>query len=99
MQVESENAQDEGDPGACWPVVAELLRDRRWAPDDRLALGLDGSGESWDGTTEALDGLDVSTAIWLYWLRFVETNLVRHPELGSDRVWLAENVARVVTCL
>ena len=81
------------------PVVAELLMNRRWTEDDRLALGLDEPDRSWDAPAEALDGLDATTAIWLYWLRFVETNLARHPELGSDRAWLAENVARVVACL
>lgn len=82
------------------PVLADLLESGRWADDDRAALGL--------GPTDAVDadrpvaslgGLDAISALWLYWLRFVEVNLARHPDLVDERAWLGANLKRVIACL
>ena len=67
------------------PVLADLLSGGTWSEDDRAVL---------DAASELSD----RTALWLYWLRFVESNLLRHPDLASDRTWLAANVEQVLAC-
>jgi aminoglycoside phosphotransferase len=44
-------------------------------------------------------GIDRRTALALYWLRWVVTNLRRHPDLGSNRTWQRENVDLVLATL
>jgi hypothetical protein len=81
-------------------VLGDLLRGAPWTPDDRIALGR-GSGAASGWPEVAIDdptGLPSATALWLYWLRFVESNLARHPELGADRGWVAANVEHVLLC-
>jgi aminoglycoside phosphotransferase len=41
-------------------------------------------------------GIDRRATILLYWLRQVEMNLRRHPELAGDETWQRENVGRVL---
>ena len=70
-------------------VLAAVLRGGGWTDDDRVVL--DGPGPE--------SGLSEPTTLWLYWLRFVDTNLERHPELATDSDWLAANVDRVLACV
>jgi aminoglycoside phosphotransferase (APT) family kinase protein len=44
-------------------------------------------------------GLDLRTVTWLYWLRFVESNLRRQPSLATSERWIASNVGAVVPWL
>ena len=95
------------------PVIASLLSGGSWTDDDRAVLddapgggtgpdagpgdGLSGlSGLS--GPGDGLSGLSDRTALWLYWLRVVESNLSRHPGLATDRTWLTANVEQVLAC-
>jgi hypothetical protein len=82
------------------PVLADILRGVPWGDDDRVVLDAP-AGEP-DGSEPRLgdgfSGLPERTALWLYWLRFVEANLLRHPTLASNRGWLAANVERVLGC-
>jgi len=82
------------------PLLAELLETGRWADEDRPALGL-GPTDLVDGDTPvaSLGGLDAITALQLYWLRFVEANLARHPGLAHDVAWRRANLDRVIACL
>ena len=86
------------------PVLVALLRGAAWTDDDRIVLGADlGLGQRSGPARplpadEAFAGLGVRTALWLYWLRFVDTNLLRHPELATDRDWVATNVREVLRC-
>jgi hypothetical protein len=81
-------------------VVSELLRGAPWTADDRIALASPaGAGSSWYGVPiDDPSGAPSKTALWLYWLRFVESNLARHPELSADGAWVAANVERVLLC-
>ena len=87
-------------------VLVALLRGAAWTDDDRIVLGADldlGSGQGSGPARplpadEAFTGLGIQIALWLYWLRFVDTNLLRHPELATDRDWLATNVREVLRC-
>ena len=83
-------------------VVAELLSGAPWADDDRIVLGpaADEPSEADPAASDlaAFGGLDRSTALWLYWLRAIDINLVRHPELAADRRWVEVNVLRVLAC-
>jgi hypothetical protein len=72
------------------PVVAGLLTGGGWTADDRAVLDVP-AGDGFSGLSEP-------TALWLYWLRFVESNLARRPELATDRAWLAANVEQVLAC-
>jgi hypothetical protein len=80
------------------PVVAGLLTGGGWTADDRAVL----DAPAGDGLTgpagDGLSSLPDPTALWLYWLRFVESNLARRPELATDRPWLAANVEQVLAC-
>ena len=40
--------------------------------------------------------LEPETSLLLAWLRFVQVNVARHPELAADRRWVEANVRRVV---
>jgi aminoglycoside phosphotransferase (APT) family kinase protein len=44
-------------------------------------------------------GIDRRTAIALYWLRWVEANVRRHPGLRHNREWQHENVSLVLDAL
>jgi hypothetical protein len=82
------------------PVLADVLHGVPWGDDDRVVLDAaegppDGPAE---GPADGFSGLSERTALWLYWLRFVEANLLRHPELATDRGWLAANVEQVLAC-
>ena len=70
-------------------VLADVLSGAAWTADDRVVLG---------DADDTIDGIPSRTALWLYWLRFVATNLARHPRLSSDRRWLAANVDQVLAC-
>jgi Phosphotransferase enzyme family len=73
-------------------VVADLLGGGSWTLDDRIALGgrAGASPHGPDLLTEGRGGLPSATA--------VESNLARHPELATDRTWVAGNVERVLLC-
>jgi hypothetical protein len=85
------------------PVVAGLLSGGGWTDDDRAVLEVASGGgtghdaEPGDGLS-GLSGLPDRTALWLYWLRVVESNLTRHPGLATDRTWLTANVEQVLAC-
>ena len=79
------------------PVVAGLLTGGGWTADDRAVLDAP-SGAGLPGPQEGFSGLPDPTALWLYWLRFVESNLARRPELATDRPWLAANLEQVLAC-
>jgi hypothetical protein len=49
--------------------------------------------------TTLAGGIDRRTAIALYWLRWVDANLRRHPDLGRNREWQRENVSLVLDAL
>jgi hypothetical protein len=76
------------------PVIAGLLTGGGWTDDDRAVLDVQPGG----GLRDGVSGLLEPTALWLYWLRFVESNLARRPALARDRVWLAANVEQVLAC-
>jgi phosphotransferase family enzyme len=87
------------------PVVAGLLTGGGWTDDDRAVLDVPQGGrplgdgpEPRPSPADGLSGLPDATALWLYWLRFVESNLTRRPGLATDRVWLAANVEQVLAC-
>jgi hypothetical protein len=44
----------------------------------------------------ALDGLDLRSATLLYWLRQVDLNQLRDPEVTRQRRWRSGNVAEVL---
>ncbi len=44
-------------------------------------------------------GCDMRTTALLYWLRFVESNVRRHPGLGTSERWLGSNVGAVARWL
>jgi hypothetical protein len=74
-------------------LVADLLGGASWTTDDRAALGPGGDGG--DGPA-VFDGLDVTTALRLYWLRAVEVNVDRRPALAGQRAWVRANVVSVL---
>jgi hypothetical protein len=82
------------------PVLAEILRGAPWHDDDRIVLDATDAPSVGPaaGAADRFSGLSERTALWLYWLRFVESNLLRHPELATDRAWLAANVGQVLGC-
>jgi hypothetical protein len=75
------------------PVIVGLLTGGSWTDDDRAVLDVP-TGEAPLG--DGLSGLPGRTALWLYWLRFVESNLMRRPGLATDRAWLTANVEQVL---
>jgi hypothetical protein len=82
------------------PILIELLTGGDWTDDDRIVLGahavpIDDRDEE---GAEIGSGLSVRTGLWLFWLRFVESNLARHPGLATDRAWMVANVERVIAC-
>ena len=87
-------------------LIVELLNGAPWAEDDLLVLGsgaaeptaTDSDGAADPPDLAAFGGLDRATAVWLYWLRAIDINLVRHPELAADRRWVDANVGRVLAC-
>ena len=97
LAISSRRIVDRKDLGT---VVADLLGGVPWTLEDRIALGgcAGASPHGPDLLTEGRGGLPSATALWLYWLRFVESNLARHPELAADRTWVAGNIERVLLC-
>jgi hypothetical protein len=88
---------------ALGPVVAGLLSGGSWTDDDRAVLeaqpgGAAGPNAGPGDGLPGLSGLPDRTALWLYWLRVVESNLTRHPGLAADRTWLTANVEQVLAC-
>jgi hypothetical protein len=97
LAVTTRRLVERKDAGA---VIAGLLTEGTWTDDDRFVLGLpagDGIGLG-AGTSQGLSSLPARTALWLYWLRFVESNLARRHALATDRAWLAANVQQVIAC-
>jgi hypothetical protein len=88
---------------ALGPVIVGLLSGGSWTEDDRAVLDAQPGGaagpdaDPGDGLS-SLSGLPDRTALWLYWLRVVESNLARHPRLAADRTWLTANVEQVLAC-
>jgi Phosphotransferase enzyme family len=82
------------------PVLIELLTGGDWTDDDRVVLGehVEPIGDRDQEGAEIRSGLSMRTGLWLYWLRFVESNLARHPGLANDRAWMVSNVERVIGC-
>ena len=74
--------------GALGRVVADLLRGEALDPRELEIL-----------ERASPPGLDVRTTTLLYWLRFVESNLRRHPGLATSDRWVASNVGSVVPWL
>jgi phosphotransferase family enzyme len=74
-------------------LVADLLGGAAWTADDQAALGR--GAEDGDGQA-VFDGLDVTTALRLYWLRAVEMNVDRRPALARQRAWVRANVVSVL---
>jgi aminoglycoside phosphotransferase (APT) family kinase protein len=72
-------------------AIADRLGDGTWRDDDAAVLGGD--------VTAALDGIAPADALRMLWLQAIAANLARHPTLGRDRSWVAENVLRVVAWL
>ena len=68
-------------------VVADVLRDG-WSPNDRDLLG----------HVVVMTGLARRPAVLLYWLRFVEANLRRQPDLERSPAWIDRNVTQVLAC-
>ena len=97
LAVTTRRLVERKDAGA---VIAGLLSNGSWTADDRLVLDLpaEDAGGLGDARGEGLSGLPARTALWLYWLRFVESNLARRPALASDRAWLTANVRQVLAC-
>jgi hypothetical protein len=83
------------------PVIAGLLTGAVWTDDDRAVLDSPsgaGAGSAATASDDGLSTLPAPTALWLFWLRFVEANITRHPELSTDRAWRSANVERVLAC-
>ena len=81
------------------PVLIELLTGGGWTDDDRVVLGAHAEPiDEIEEGAEIRSGLSVRTGLWLFWLRFVESNLARHPGLATDRAWMVANVERVIAC-
>ncbi len=84
-------------------VLADLLSGGTWTRDDEVVLGPPGALDSAERGVDAMDdrrfgGIPARTAVWLYWLRFVGSNLARHQDLATDRAWVAANVTAVAAC-
>lgn len=97
LAITSRRIVDHKDLGT---VVADLLGGVPWTLDDRIALAgrAGASPHGVDLLNAGPGGLPSATALWLYWLRFVESNLARHPELAANRAWVAGNVEHVLFC-
>jgi hypothetical protein len=97
LAVTTRRLVERKDAGA---VIAGLLAHGTWSDDDRLVLDLPAAngGGLTTGTSQGLSSLPARIALWLYWLRFVESNLARRPALATDRAWLAANVRQVLAC-
>lgn len=83
------------------PLLADLLRGAAsWSAEDRIVLDRRdaASVRSGPGSDDGFTGLPERVALTLYWLRFVESNLVRHPRLAADRSWRDANVVNVLAC-
>ncbi len=68
-----------------------------WDASDRILLpeaGLDAGQEKGDTAEPAPD----RSLVLRYWLRFLEANVTRHPELRTADGWLDQNLVAVLAC-